>query len=33
LVNLIRFQSGYSANAKMITTIDEMINTLLGIKQ
>ncbi|MCI5968963.1 flagellar hook-associated protein FlgK [Helicobacter sp.] len=32
LVNLIRFQSGYSANAKMITTIDEMINTLLGIK-
>lgn len=33
LVNLIRYQSGYSANAKMITTIDEMINTLLGIKQ
>lgn len=32
LVNLIRFQSGYSANAKMITTIDEMINTLLGMK-
>lgn len=32
LVNLIRFQSGYSANAKMITAIDEMINTLLGIK-
>lgn len=33
LVNLIKFQSGYSANAKMITTIDEMITTLLGIKQ
>ncbi|TLE16811.1 flagellar hook-associated protein FlgK [Helicobacter apodemus] len=32
LVNLIRFQSGYSANAKVISTIDEMINTLLGIK-
>ncbi|TLD84042.1 flagellar hook-associated protein FlgK [Helicobacter sp. MIT 11-5569] len=32
LVNLIRFQSGYSANAKMISTIDEMITTLLGIK-
>ncbi|MBX7490893.1 flagellar hook-associated protein FlgK [Helicobacter turcicus] len=32
LVNLIRFQSGYSANAKMITAIDEMITTLLGIK-
>lgn len=33
LVNLIKFQSGYSANAKMITAIDEMITTLLGIKQ
>lgn len=33
LVNLIKFQSGYSANAKMVSTIDEMITTLLGIKQ
>jgi flagellar hook-associated protein 1 FlgK len=33
LTNLIRFQAGYSANAKVITTIDQMINTLLGIKQ
>ncbi len=33
LVNLIRFQSGYSANAKMVTAIDEMLTTLLGIKQ
>lgn len=33
LVNLIRFQSGYGANAKMVKTIDEMITTLLGIKQ
>ncbi len=32
LVNLIKYQSGYSANAKMISAIDEMINTLLGIK-
>ena len=32
LVNLIRFQSGYSANAKIVTAIDEMINTLLGMK-
>lgn len=32
LVNLIKYQSGYSANAKIISTIDEMINTLLGIK-
>ncbi|MDA3967537.1 MULTISPECIES: flagellar hook-associated protein FlgK [Helicobacter] len=33
LVNLIRFQSGYGANAKMVTAIDEMITTLLGMKQ
>lgn len=32
LVNLIRYQSGYSANAKMVTAIDEMINTILGMK-
>ena len=32
LVNLIKYQSGYSANAKMVSTIDEMLNTLLGIK-
>ena len=33
MVNLIKFQGGYSANAKVITTIDRMIDTLLGIKQ
>lgn len=33
LINLIRFQSGYSASAKIVTTIDQMITTLLGIKQ
>lgn len=33
LTNLMRFQTGYTANAKVITTIDQMINTLLGIKQ
>ena len=33
MVNLIKFQSGYAANAKVITTIDRMIETLLGIKQ
>ncbi|EES89272.1 flagellar hook-associated protein FlgK [Helicobacter canadensis] len=32
LINLIKYQSGYSANAKMVSTIDEMLNTLLGIK-
>ena len=33
MVNLIKFQGGYAANAKVITTIDRMIETLLGIKQ
>ncbi|RAX58032.1 flagellar hook-associated protein FlgK [Helicobacter monodelphidis] len=33
LTNLIRFQSGYTANAKVVSTVDEIINTLLGIKQ
>lgn len=33
LVNLMKYQSAYSANAKVISTIDQMINTLLGIKQ
>ncbi|RDU65083.1 flagellar hook-associated protein FlgK [Helicobacter sp. MIT 14-3879] len=33
MVNLIKFQSGYAANAKVITTIDRMIDTLLTIKQ
>lgn len=33
LANLMKFQTGYSSNAKVITTIDEMLNTLLGLKQ
>ncbi|WP_027326858.1 flagellar hook-associated protein FlgK [Helicobacter pametensis] len=33
MVNLIKFQSGYAANAKVVSTIDKMIDTLLGIKQ
>ncbi|PAF49032.1 flagellar hook-associated protein FlgK [Helicobacter sp. 13S00401-1] len=33
MVNLIKFQSGYAANAKVITAIDRMIDTLLSIKQ
>ena len=33
LSNLLRFQTSYQANAKVITTIDRMIDTLLGIKQ
>jgi flagellar hook-associated protein 1 FlgK len=33
MVNLMKFQAGYSAAAKVVTTLDQMINTLLGIKQ
>ena len=33
MVELIKYQSAYEANAKMITTIDEMLQTLLGIKR
>ncbi|AFL68418.1 flagellar hook-associated protein FlgK [Sulfurospirillum barnesii] len=32
LANLIKYQSSYSAAAKIITTIDQMLETLLGIK-
>ena len=33
MVELIKYQSAYEANAKMITTIDEMLQTLLGMKR
>ena len=32
LVNLMKYQTAYQANAKVITAIDQMINTLLGMK-
>lgn len=32
LANLMKFQASYGANAKIITTIDQMLDTLLGIK-
>ncbi|MBN2870156.1 MAG: flagellar hook-associated protein FlgK [Campylobacterales bacterium] len=32
LTNLIRYQTSYGAAAKVITTIDQMMTTLLGIK-
>ena len=32
MTNLIKYQSSYSAAAKIITTVDEMMQTLLGIK-
>ncbi len=33
LTNLMKYQTGYSASAKVITTIDQMIQTLLDMKQ
>ncbi|MDD3324270.1 MAG: flagellar hook-associated protein FlgK [Sulfurospirillaceae bacterium] len=32
LTNLIKYQASYGANAKVITTLDQMLDTLLGIK-
>jgi flagellar hook-associated protein 1 FlgK len=31
--NLIKFQASYKAAAKLITTADEMLQTLLSLKQ
>lgn len=33
LTNLIMFQTGYGANAKVISSIQQMLDTLLGMKQ
>lgn len=33
MLNLIKFQAAYTANAKMITVINEMLQTLLGLKR
>ncbi|MBR8465987.1 flagellar hook-associated protein FlgK [Campylobacter sp. faydin G-140] len=33
LTNLIRFQASYGASAKIITTVDEMLDTLLSLKR
>ena len=33
MTNLIKYQTSYSAAAKLITTIDQMMQTLLGMKQ
>ena len=33
MANLIKYQTSYGAAAKVITTIDQMMSTLLGIKQ
>jgi len=33
MTNLIRYQTSYGAAAKIITTVDQMMQTLLGLKQ
>jgi flagellar hook-associated protein 1 FlgK len=33
MINLIKFQAEYEANAKLITIVDEMLATILGIKR
>ena len=32
MVNLIKFQQAFSAASKLLTTADEMLNTLLNIR-
>lgn len=32
MVDLIKFQAAYTANAKIITVVDEMLDTILGIR-
>ena len=33
MINLIRFQASYEANAKIVTVVDEMLATILGLKR
>lgn len=33
LTNILKYQKGYQASAKVLTTVDEMINTILGLKR
>jgi len=33
MINLIKFQSAYEANAKLITIVDEMLSTILNMKR
>ncbi len=33
MLNLIKFQSAYTANAKIVTVIDEMLQTILGLRR
>jgi len=33
LVNLMKYQASYQASAKVVSTINQMLDTLLGMKQ
>jgi len=33
MLNLVKFQAAYTANAKIVTVIDDMLQTLLGLKR
>ncbi len=33
MINLVKFQAAYEANAKLITIVDEMLSTILNIKR
>ncbi len=33
MINLIQYQRGFESSAKFLTTVDEMMNTLMGIKR
>ena len=33
MLDLMKFQSAYTANTKIVTAIDEMLQTLLGLKR
>lgn len=33
LINLVKYQSAYEANAKLVTIVDEMLSTILGMRR
>jgi len=33
MTNLITFQKAYQASAKLVTTVDEMLDTIINMKQ
>jgi flagellar hook-associated protein 1 FlgK len=33
MINLIQYQRGFEASAKLLTTVDEMMDTVLSLKR